>query len=99
MKGGHVLLVYERPDQLPGHVRDFLLLEKLGDVSACAIDPENVKGIGDLHVSAAREPGRHRGEFSIEIEIEHSTPSMTDEEWSAKLVEKANAARAMLSFG
>jgi len=89
---------WEQSDKLPEYVQEYLLLEKVGDVSANAIDPENVRRVEDIPVERGWVPGGHRGQLSAEVDIEHRTPSMTDEEWSAKLKEKANAARALLAF-
>lgn len=90
--------VYEQPDKLPSYVQEFLLLEKLGEVSACAIDPENVKGIADLGEEVKWKAGKHRDTWFTTVTISRYIPSMTDDEWSAVLREKANKARAELAF-
>ena len=90
---------YQRPEDLPNYVQEYLLLEKLGDVSAFAIDPDNIRCIADIGEDVRWEAGRHRGEWVTTVEIVRSVPSMTDEEWSAVLRVKANKARAGLLFG
>ena len=88
----------ERPDRLPDYVQEFLLLEKLGDVSACAIDPQNVKTVADLGEDVKWQGGPHRDTWVTTVKIPHYYPALSDEEWSAVLREKANKARAKLTF-
>jgi hypothetical protein len=89
---------YERPDKLPSYVQEFLLLEKLGDVSACAIDPENVKSIADLSSEKWVPEAGRSNEWVATVVITHKVPSLTDEEWSKILREKANLARAKMAL-
>jgi len=92
---------YERPDKLPDYVQEFLLLETRGEKGgflACAIDPENVKSIADLSSEKWVPEAGRSDEWLATIAITHKVPSVTDEEWSKLLREKANLARAKLSF-
>lgn len=86
-----------QPMDLPDYVREYLLLEKFGDTSTYAIDPENIKSIADIPDEKWVQ-GDHRGEWDATIEITYKVPSMTDDEWAKLLREKANLARAKLYF-
>lgn len=92
---------YDHPDRLPDYVKEFLTLNEHGrkdGFMACSIDPENVKSIADLGQDMKWKFGAHRDTWITTVTIPRYTPSMTDKEWSEKLVEKANVARAMLAF-
>ena len=97
-QSGAVCEIWERAGNLPEHVKEYLLLEKLGDVSAYAIDPENVKSIADLDMAGEWEPGERQNEWSVQVQIIENRPTHTDEQWADVLREKANKARAEMVF-
>jgi len=92
---------YDHPARLPDYVKEFLLLKEHGQKDgfmACSIDPENVKCIADFGEDLNWKCGPHRDTWVTTVTIPHYTPSMTDDEWSAVLREKANVARALMVF-
>lgn len=89
--------VYYKPTDLPDYVQGYLLLERLGDIGACAIDPANIKSVADIP-GEKWEPGDHRGEWVATVTIQRQEPAVSDEEWAKTLREKANKARASMVF-
>ena len=84
--GGHSE-VYERSENLPEHVREYLLLKD------GAIDPEYVSCIADLSEGNTDwKQGQLPGQWIARLEIEKVVPAMTDKEQVAALKLRAQAA-------
>jgi len=96
MKGG---MSCDFANQLPDHVKSFMLMERVtlhDGVYGSVIDPDYVKSVADLG-ECKKTQGDHRSIWILEVDIERKVPAMTDEEWAAKLREKANLAVAKMT--